>query len=177
MLKQQLEAKMSEVYAQAARVYGRDFPKIPVRYDLKGRVAGSFCRRMGGQMYFRMNMEALTKYTEHFLANVVVHEFAHYAAFILYGPKVGHGQPWRKTMIQLGAKPSRCHTYDLTPARITSKFNVYCACGTLPVSATIVRKMTLGATYRCRKCKTRLSSAPAAMQLTTRTNTGGVFVF
>jgi predicted SprT family Zn-dependent metalloprotease len=137
-----------------------------------------FCRREG-RTYFRINLEALQKYTEHFLANVAVHEFAHYAAYLLHGPKVGHGAQWRTVMVRLGAKPTRCHTYDLTPARVTNKVSVYCGCGPLQVSPAIARKLSMGAAYRCRKCKTRLSSAPAARQLTVRTapiSSGGVFV-
>lgn len=51
--------------------------------------------------------------TEQQVADTLVHEYAHLLSFDRYGRKgAGHGPLWRKTMLELGAKPEVFHKYE-----------------------------------------------------------------
>jgi SprT protein len=156
-LKPLVENRILDLIAEAEQRYNLDeirFPKI--RFDLKGKCGGQFVSGGWKDVWdIRINVEALTKYTEHYIEQTVGHEVGHLVAKFVYGAK-GHDYKWKRVMRDFGLPADRCHTYDLTPARRTQKFKYKCACSEHEVGAKVHRKLQLGAAYTCRKCNTRL---------------------
>ncbi len=120
----QVRKIVEEVFERLAKKYRRGAHALPaITFDLKGRAAG---RAYPRQWKLRFNMEALEKYPEE-TSQTVGHEACHLYSVLLYGERVqAHGQEWRKVMKDAGFTPKRCHSMELTPARIVKKFGWVC---------------------------------------------------
>ena len=161
-LKNRVEEKMLECISKAEESFGRDFPMIPVRYDLKGRCAGQFCTRYGSS-YLRVNTVLLTENVEHYIAQTIPHEVAHYINRVTSPFASAHGNEWKNIMTRImGVRADRCHSYDTSNARqgskTTKRFTYKCGCKTHELSTVrhnrIVRR---GTVYTCKKCKVGLT--------------------
>lgn len=91
-------------------------------------------------------------------ADTIVHEACHLAAFVLYGPGVGHGPRWKALMRICNRQPNRCgHVYngDLRKARARTTVPASCGCGTVTeLGIRRANKVRRGqARYTCRRCR------------------------
>lgn len=154
-----VHAKIEEIYTTATRIWGHTFRRPDVRFDLRGRVAGT------AQCHTRklnFNMTLLNENVDAFLTRTVVHEVAHLIDHVINAGKnttklrgqrsSPHGRDWQKIMVLLGANPSRCHTYDTsnskqrrTPAKNHSYKCGGCQ-GVFPMGATRHKRMQAGTT-------------------------------
>ena len=151
----------TEAYlCQAERVFGRDFERVPVLFDLSGRTAGMF-KVVGKKRLIRYNPWIFSKYFEVNLRDTVPHEVAHFIVHEVYGRRAGkpHGDRWQSVMAHFGANPGV--TFDLNldgvPQRRQKTHPYWCGCRTHEVSTTrhnrIIRR---GVSYHCCKCDGQL---------------------
>lgn len=140
-----------------------------IRFDLKGRTAGTAQTKVNGQQILRFNLAAL--YVEggwdHLYNDTVPHEVAHLVQYNnLDWPKSRkanppHGRYWKGVMNQFGVKADRCHSLPLPKARQQRKWKYACSCKTWELSTTRHNKIRRGTSYSCPTCKTRLTYGAA----------------
>jgi len=141
---------------RAGKICGRDFPSIPVSFDLSGRAAGMYRVRYG-RRGIRYNPYLFAKYFDDGLTATVPHEVAHYVTDLLYGLHNvrPHGVEWQAVMRSLGAEPRATGYYDLTgvPVRRQRRYTYACDCATHRLTTRRHNKVHRGeALYRCRRC-------------------------
>jgi SprT protein len=146
---------------RAAEICRRDFPPIPVTFDLFGRAAGMY-RVRHGRRSIRYNPYLFAKFFDDSLATTVPHEVAHYVTDLLYDLRRvrPHGAEWQAVMRSLGAEPRATGDYDLTgvPVRRQRRYTYGCGCTTHRLSARRHNKVHRGeALYRCRRCGVELA--------------------
>lgn len=122
--------KYEECY-DIAKQHGIYLDRIPVDFDIRGRVAGKFV--YGNRFCFKVNMEIAFHNLEEYLARTVPHEFAHYIVRIKYGFLAQpHGREWKQTMRSVfGLEPTSCHNYNMenvTSGRNIERFKYVCGC-------------------------------------------------
>ena len=160
-LREQLVRERTGDYiAQAGSVYNREFPLIPVMFDLSGRAAGMY-RARSSERVIRYNPYIFARYFDDNLVTTVPHEVAHYVVDMMYdGRSVKpHGAEWRQVMLALGAEPSVTGNYDLSglPLRRQKRHSYRCDCMTHELSTARHNRIQRGAArYYCRKCKSSL---------------------
>lgn len=145
-----LRAKTEEIRLKAERVFGRQFRAPKLEFSLKGRTAG---RAFYSEYKINYNFQLYRENYDHFLENVVVHEFCHLAAREMHGNIKSHGPEWKKTMIQMGARPDRCHQYETKNVRQRGSHTYFCNCKEHTISTTIHNRILKGQTRTCRECK------------------------
>ena len=163
---QQVRSLTSDYIARAGRIYDREFPLIPVMFDLGGRAAGMY-RARDRDRVIRYNPYIFAKYFDDNLVTTVPHEVAHYVVDLMSaGRRVRpHGAEWRHVMRSLGAEPRVTGTYDLTgiPLRRQKRHSYRCLCSTHQISTARHNRILRGeASYYCRKCKSSIKPAPGA---------------
>ena len=156
-VKKAVMEKYDECY-KIASAKGYDLPKIDVRFDIRGTVAGQFCVHYG-TMFFRVNMILAKENLEDYINQTVPHEFCHYIVWKsidrMYGRPQPHGYEWKQAMIRVfGLEPQRCHSYDTTNARTRKVPRPYvykCKCRERKETAHI-HNIIKGCKYRCGDC-------------------------
>ena len=129
------------------------FPEI--RFDLRGKAAGQLRTHPNRPPRIRYNPAILIRHPEDFLAQTVPHETAHLAAYRLYGNRIKpHGHEWQHVMSVFGARPERCHNFDVDGlgARRMTRFNYHCQCQTHRLTSIRHGRIQEGQIYRCRGC-------------------------
>ena len=160
----------AKFFAIAAKKYGVTF-NYKVLFDLRGTCAGQarYTRVYGStdivNIIIRYNPVLLTENVEDFLARTVPHEVAHIVAQKVFGSyvtKVNHGQGWKNVMAAFGCDATRCHDYDVSNARVRNvvRVDAKCACMTHQITKKAATRISMGAKYTCRKCKTAVLLAP-----------------
>jgi SprT protein len=155
-----VEAETLRYISLASDLYRRDFPPVPVAFDLKGSSAGMF--RVGRRdVHIRYNPWLFAKYFEENLEGTVPHEVAHYIVHCLHGLHrvQPHGREWRAVMADFDADPSVTGDFDLTgiPARRQRRFRYRCACREHAVSTRRHNTVQQGrGRYECRLCRQEL---------------------
>ena len=144
----------------AADLYGRDFPPVPVDFDLMGSSAGMF-RVRRNDARIRYNPWLFAKYFEDNFSGTVPHEVAHYIVHCLYGlHRVRpHGREWLAVMADFGADPRVTGDFDLTgiPTRRQRRFRYQCLCREHQLSTRRHNTIQRGqARYQCRLCEGQL---------------------
>jgi len=151
-LRNRVEAKVLECLCKAEDVFrGHTFPMIEIRYDLKGKCAGQFCRQAGRIQYFRLNTVLMAENANDFIdVRTVPHEVAHYIVRTVYGPMAqSHGREWKDVMSKVfGLDNSRCHNYDVSNSKRQMTVHIWgCGCKDHKLSArkhnSIIRRMRL----------------------------------
>lgn len=129
---------------------GRGVITPDVVYDIKGRTAGYAV----GSTLIRLNLQALLKETDSMINQTIPHECAHIACEQWYPRQgIGHGPRWQMLMLELGLPPDRCHSYELTPAKVHQRKWVYsCGCRTHKLKTTKHNRIQKGAIYICNQC-------------------------
>ncbi len=100
---------------EAKEKFGFDKP-VNLRFDIRGRKAGTASRDSRGNYLMRFNPEGIVKHYDEML-NTIAHEVAHLVCF--WNPRLGkdHDYGWQRVALELGCTGDRCHTMNLTPAR------------------------------------------------------------
>jgi predicted SprT family Zn-dependent metalloprotease len=129
-LKLMVEYKLLECMKIADKLTDNfpEFEMPAVTYDVSGRCAGKACDY---DYSIELNPVLLNENREVFINRTVVHEFAHLVDGILHpwtrdtrrgrSKKSYHGRTWKWVMVQLGADPSRTHSYDISNAATKTK--------------------------------------------------------
>jgi SprT protein len=152
--------KFDECY-EIAKSKGIDLPKIEVHFDLKGVVAGQFCRY--DRMFFRVNLVLAEENINDYLNQTVPHEFSHYIVRSQFNEKgfevKSHGYEWKRTMVRVfGLNPERCQ-YDTTNAKVrqTQTYTYKCGCRQIQLGALRHKRMQLKErSYICCYCHKKL---------------------
>lgn len=143
---------------KASEVYQRNFEKIEINFDLKGRVAGMY-RRKRNQRVIRYNPYLFAKYYEDNIQTTIPHEVAHYVTDMMFVCARPHGKEWREVMQAFGADASRTCDYDLVgiPTRVHQRHGYQCACMTHEITTRRHNKIQNNkARYYCKQCKETL---------------------
>ena len=128
-------------------------------YDLRGTVAGRGGLDCGEQIV-KINPVLLMENVEEMVNQTVPHEVAHVAQYVVYGTdnrmNKPHGIYWSQIMGWFGCDPRRCHSYDVTNARVrrVGRVEYVCSCRTHNISKTIVNRISMGRRYSCKHCGT-----------------------
>ncbi len=140
---------------QAARATSTAMHAPEIRFDLRGQSAGQFRVDRAGHCLIRYNGALLTRHGADFLRRTVPHETAHYVAYRLYGRTIRpHGPEWQDIMRQFGARPDRCHGYDVSglEARQVRLFPYHCGCSSHRLTSIRHNRVSRGQRYLCRRC-------------------------
>lgn len=149
-LKKKVDAKIAECLKVMDAHYKVKMWRPTVAYDLKGTVAGMANYKT---RHIRLNPDLMIANWDDFINVTVPHELAHIACEQLYpeahNPKIDwverdlalragrrvklpkreiHGKRWKSIMAVLGADDSRCHNYDVAPARRMKAGSVLMQC-------------------------------------------------
>jgi predicted SprT family Zn-dependent metalloprotease len=145
-VKADVTRKLKACIAIADKKYGRKFAMPTVKYTKRGTTAGT---ANDSTYTINLNPVILMENLDTFIERTVVHEFAHLVDGIV-NPHTRetsvvmtrrgyrrtkrdvHGPSWKAIMRLFGAEPSRCHSYDVTNARVKNKGPRHtwkCACG------------------------------------------------
>ncbi|MDZ7782190.1 MAG: SprT-like domain-containing protein [Halioglobus sp.] len=152
-----LVSQRTESYiARAEVLFDRQFPRIPVTFDLRGATAGMF-RRAGRRCEIRYNPWIFGKYFLENLRDTVPHEVAHYIVYAVHGARriKPHGTQWRDLMARFGADPGVTFDLDLegVPRRRQRTHSYRCDCGLHALSTTRHNRIQRGrGSYQCRAC-------------------------
>ncbi len=148
-----------QLIRQANRVFGLAIKDPQIIFDLKGQTAGMVKFLTKGLVQIRYNNKLLEENREHFLTQTLVHEVAHIVARTKYGRHIRpHGQEWQHIMIHFGARPQRCHSYDVsrTEQRKMRRFNYKCQCRSHQLTTIRHNRVRRGQSYICRHCSSPL---------------------
>ena len=135
-------AKLNQCIATAESHFkGQKFAFPTIKYHKRGTTAGTAdCHRW----VLDFNPTLFVENVEDFLGRTVPHEMAHLIDYQVYQKQARmmsfgyrrakrsvHGPTWQSIMRLLGAPVSRCHSYDVTNARVKNRtrYNYACACG------------------------------------------------
>ena len=181
-LQGRVNAKLNQCIAIAEKHFGQTFRFPIVKYQKRGTTAGTAdCLKW----VLDFNAVIFNENVEDFLARTVPHEMAHLIDYQVYqkqarmasfgavrwtrsGPRRAkrevHGPTWKSIMRLLGAPESRCHSYDVTNARVKRSGNrVTYVCGGCGKSYDVGPKhhnaILRGGKVWCRLCKTDLTPA------------------
>lgn len=133
--KQAVIQKLQEGLAKATAKYGQTFVMPRVEFNQRGTTAGT---AHYDKWMVKFNPVLLMENKDKFIQRTVPHELAHLITDKVYPeahrPQVSanmmfarsfrrpkrevHGPRWQSVMRVLGADPSRCHTYDVSNARV-----------------------------------------------------------
>lgn len=141
-------------------LFERQFDRVPVVFDLRGRAAGMY-RIIGERREIRFNPHIFARHFDDCIARTVPHEVAHSLCHQLYGWDAirPHGAEWRALMLAFGADAGRTHNYDLDglPRRVHAVHAYRCDCQFHQLGSRRHQRASLGqAVYRCRECGHRL---------------------
>lgn len=162
-IQDRVNAKLQECLEIAEQRFGRKFKFPKVRYDKRGTTAGTAHFR---DWAVNFNAILLVENEDAFIARTVPHELAHLIDYKVhpenfrcgYGRKRSvHGPTWKRIMMMFGADPSRCHSYDVSKAKVKEKTKHQYECKTCKSIMTVGpvrhRKIQRGvAQYRLRGC-------------------------
>ncbi len=121
---QQIQNRVTECLALAERYTGRPFDPPLVRFNQRGRIAGSAWLE---QWELRFNPVLLADNPQNFLTEIVPHEVAHLVAFALHGKVKPHGREWQAIMVDVfGLEPRTRHR--LNTEKVAPVFRYDCGC-------------------------------------------------
>lgn len=146
---------------QAAALYQRQFPFIPIRFDLGGVAAGQFrWQGLWRPCVIRYNPWVFAADFEYHFTDTVAHEVAHYLVHRLHGAHTRpHGPEWKQVMRTLGVIPKATGHYSLSgvPVRRQQRHSYRCACRTHQLSSTLHKRQQQGRRYACKLCRAPLA--------------------
>jgi SprT protein len=162
-LKDRVEETVVAFICKAESKLGRTFPHIKVEFKNIGTTGGKFhygkrnpfTNEKSG-MKIVINTTLLAENVEEFMVRTIPHEVAHYIDYMLHN-KSDHGYHWQAIMGGIfGCEVSRCHSYDVTNARIKTyrKFRYACECQTMDLTTVMHNKIRRGSVRSCRRCHT-----------------------
>ena len=131
-IKDRVDAEIHRCIAVAEKAFDKKFRFPTVDYDVRGKTAGyAYDHTYRVSFNSILLMENLDTFIDGRTGRgTVTHEVAHLIDGIVYpqtrrggwGRKRSiHGPTWKRIMRLLGAKPSRCHSYDTTNSTVRRK--------------------------------------------------------
>ncbi len=126
-------------------------------YSLKGKVAG---QAWIYENRIRLNAYALVNNLDDYLLQTIGHEYAHLTAHNHFGQAIRpHGKEWASVMRSYGLPAKRCHSYNVKPARKTTRYEYFCdKCGvSMKVGKIRHNKMAKGSIYIHSDCGGRIA--------------------
>ena len=147
-------AETARYISMAEKLYARQFPAVPVYFDLTGT---SMFRIKGKESRIRYNPWIFAKYFDENFFGTIPHEVAHYIVHRLYGlHRVRpHGPEWRSVMADFGADDCVTGNFDLSgiPTRQHRRFRYRCGCREHHITTRRHNKVQAGRDrYECRRC-------------------------
>ncbi len=106
--------------------------ELAVSFPLKApaRIAWRSYRVAAGKAYFRDRLIGLSTRlldTEEKVRDTLIHEYAHLLAVDRHGRiAANHGPLWQRAMLDLGAEPTRTHSYEVPPPRQSKEVTYRC---------------------------------------------------
>lgn len=171
-LRNKVTLKLAKLQLKAENLWGDEFkngtaPDFRIDFSLRGNRAGTAQYSRSGNHELRFNRKILMENSDEFIEDTVPHEFAHLITYALYGTdrdykghrKVKpHGTQWQRVMRLLGYKPTRCHNFDVKPARkVARKYEYSCSCQVHKLTAIRHNKIKSGRSYyNCNRCGKKL---------------------
>lgn len=148
-IQQQVIRQVEECYLQAEQQLGQSFPRPVVRFNQRGKIAGSARLQLNE---LRFNPILLADNTPHFIQHVIPHEICHLLVYQLYGKVRPHGEQWQGLMRHIyGLTPKTRHNMDVS--KVQGKvFNYRCQCQQHQLSIRRHNKVLAGMQYQCRRC-------------------------
>jgi len=132
-------------------------------YNLRGTAAGRGGTRFG-EPFISLNKVLLMENVDTMINQTVPHEFAHVVQYTVFknNPGTGHGHVWKQVMSWFNVPATRCHSYDVTNARVrnVTRYGYVCGCQGKKhqITVTRVRRMQAGThTYRCNVCYQKIT--------------------
>lgn len=160
-LQTQAYKRVHELLAQARELYpNANIPTVAVRFTVRGTCAGkaNYMHR-----YVNFNPVLLEENGQAFIDRTVVHEVAHIVTdAVHWRPTRAHGKEWRSVMRKLGvSEPTRCHSYDVSNARVRTvrRFTYKCGCASHELTTVRHNKILRGYGYTCQNCGQALTRA------------------
>lgn len=137
-LKHQVLQLVAKLLFQANARWGVSMPAPEVAFDLRGTTAGMAVYPRAGATHaprLRFNAVLLRDNAAEFFADTVPHEVAHLVNRALEAKTPGakwdsHGSQWQAVMRSLGVEPRRCHSLDVSAARVGGSWRFRCGCRT-----------------------------------------------
>jgi SprT protein len=183
-LRSRVTLKLATLQLKAEEIWGDKFedglaPDFKISFNLKGNRAGTAQYSKSGNHELRFNRRILMENGEKFLEDTVPHELAHLITYALYGVDRDykghrrikpHGTEWQNVMRKLGYKPTRCHNFDVEPARkVAKKYRYSCGCKEYHLTAIRHNKILGGkSSYSCTRCGRKLARMAANTTLAKR---------
>lgn len=158
--KHQIVTQTRKWLKTACRIWGREFPDIPVHFDLRGRTSGMYVVRgnlIGKERRIRFNPAIFARHFDESCANTIPHEVAHHICYELHGRKTRpHGKEWRAIMHAFGLPAQATCKLDLSdiPQKQLKRFDYACDCGEHQLTSIRHNRIKRGQSrYICPKCR------------------------
>lgn len=152
--KQAVLNAVRQFIAEAETRYRQKFEMPTVSFDQRGTTAGMAYLQKN---HIRYNPVLLNENFEDFLATTTPHEVAHLVAHQRHGRTIqAHGPEWRQIMVDFGVPPARCHSYDVSNARVGQTVAYRCGCKEHSLSSRQHKKIQRGQRYVCKRCRQAL---------------------
>lgn len=159
-IKEEARRCLADWVVKARLVFNQPLFMPTISFDLVGTSGG---KAFFEKRHVQLNAVLLAENLETFKVRTIPHELAHLLVFHIHGFGGGHGEEWQAIMSKLGLVPSRCHSYDVTNSRTTTRMDGYaCGCGPYPVSSRTYNKLERGVKFTCSRCKKKLLRIGAA---------------
>lgn len=134
-LKIKVFEKILDVHCKLESLLKIKIPTIPIHFTLRGKTAGLFTIRVVGgvpiEQNINFNLMFLYNEGQHFIDNVVPHEYCHYVVALVMGGDhktkkyKPHGKEWSSLMKSLGVEDRIYHQYKCLPKK-AFKYNCNC---------------------------------------------------
>lgn len=150
---------ISKALDRVRKHYGLELPEPSVDYSLRGRCAGQAFIDRNGLPGLRINQKLLEDNLDDFLKQTIPHEVAHLAVqwqtFKTRQRVKPHGQEWQSVMRDcFGLEPTRCHSYQTTPARVVARSFLYrCQCRQHLLTNIMHKRISRSLQALCKSCK------------------------
>lgn len=153
-LQDRITQKLKDCIQILEAKYNRSFKMPIVKYDLRGRVAGT-AYSIKNEIQINAGLLLDPRYTEEQINNTVPHELAHLVTYVLYPETMTrqyyawgkrtkaqpHGPRWQEVMWAMGVVPTRTHNMDTTNVKV-------------------VRSNSRTIEWKCSKCGTSFMLSP-----------------
>ena len=153
-LQDRVLARVNDCMQQASEQLAREFLTPAVRFNQRGRIAGSAWLE---RWELRFNPVLLSDNEAEFMAEIIPHEVAHLIAFACYGRVKPHGPEWQHIMQSVFQLVPRTR-HRLNTSKVAPTFSYQCDCRTHQITLRRHNNMQRGKQrYQCLHCNQLLS--------------------
>ena len=114
-LSEAVTAKADTVWLGLRKSYPKlgGIPRPIIKYNKRLRATAGRAFYASNPVYIDLSTDLLWEHTEEMINQILPHELAHIAAWIVYRDN-GHGRGWKAVMATLNIPINRCHTMSNT---------------------------------------------------------------